>query len=129
MRYWIYYAQTPFQCINGGRIYFTNPIDWLVFGYQCYDPVAGRFRIYTSFDPDQDHVCITHDEMEYYGNQICEIYEQGVPNNRYIMSISINHIFCQNCFIQALNEYRDCYSWKVFIRHGKPNCTGSDPLV
>lgn len=124
---WIYASLPAIGC-NSGRVYFTDVDHWYADGYKFYDAVNQCFRIYTSFAQDQDLVCISHDDMEYYYSQILNIYhQQPFGNHRIIYSI-INHKNYIHCYVPALDEVRDLYTWRVTIRHGKINCT-QDPAI
>lgn len=120
---WIYQSREAIACSNGVRIYFTDVDHWDTYGYLHYDSVAGRFRIYTSFNTDQNSICIPHDEMEYYYSQILSLYHQQPFGNHYIQYVVINHEYKYNTYIPALGEVRAFYTWSIRIRHGKPNCT------
>ena len=61
---------------KGSSIQATEVDTWITYGYRHYDPVTGQFLIYTSFETDQDSVCLSHDEMEYYYQNILDIYHQ-----------------------------------------------------
>lgn len=130
IRSWIFQSLDAIACTNGGRVYYTNISTWGAGGFNFYDNTLGRFRVYTSFEPNQDDVCISHDEMEYYFSQILDIYDQQSQAFTYprIYSVSIIHKHYVNTYIPALNQVRTFYSWRLEIGHGKPNCTNNPPI-
>ena len=123
IRTWIYQSRPILGCPNG-RVYFTNIGDWETYGYQHYDPTTGQFLIYTSFETDQDSVCISHEDMEYYYQNILDIYHQQPFGNRYINYVSIKHNHMHGNIPALNNQYYWYYCWKVSIEYAKPNCTG-----
>ena len=112
---------------KGSSIQATEVDTWITYGYRHYDPVTGQFLIYTSFETDQDSVCLSHDEMEYYYQNILDIYHQQPFGNHYIidLGIALKHL---HGTIPALNQYYWYYCWRVRIEHGKPNCTEIPPV-
>lgn len=120
---WIRGSQGTLSCPNGGRIYFTDVNHFYIYGFNSYDPITGEFLIYTSFSTNQDTVCISHEKMEYYYNNILNIYHQQSFGTHYINYIRIQNKHYLNEYIQHLNEYRNIYSWYITIRHGKPYCS------
>ena len=123
---WINASQQQMDCSNG-RLYYTDVDHWYADGYKFYDAVNQCFRIYTSFAQDQDLVCISHDDMEYYYSQILYLYHQQSFGNHRILYSIINHKNYIHCYVPALDEVRDLYTWRVTIRHGKVNCTQEPP--
>lgn len=118
---WLYNSQgTPF--CPGGRIYLTNVDWWDTSGYQHYDPVTGQYLIYTSYEPNQNSVCISHDDMEYYYHNILNIYHQQPFVGHYIDYVAIENHHVHS-YTPGLNQHIWFYSWNVKINHGKLNCT------
>ena len=128
MASWLVNTYEPTECLNGGRLYYTDQGYWYTFGYQHYDTVNDCFMIYTSFDPNQNDCCISHEEMEYYYSNILYLFHQQVPINHRFTFISIKHVNLINCYIPIYNEMRECFCWYVKIGHGKPNCTDTNPI-
>ena len=127
IRSWILNSQGILSCPNG-RVYFTDVATWYTYGYRYYDPITGQFLIYTSFETNQDSVCISHDKMEYYYQNILDIYHQQSFGNHYILYVGISHQHHYGCIPALNNQYFWFYCWRVRIEHGKPNCT-VEPLV
>ncbi len=125
IRRWIFYGKGTPYCPNG-RVYYTNTADWITFGHLHYDPIESEFLIYTSFAPNQDTVCISHDKMEYYYHNIFSIYHQQPFGTHHIILQEVDHRHVTG-YVQALQQYLSFYTWKVNFRHGKINCT-NDPV-
>lgn len=123
---WLYQSRPPLGCPNG-RVYFTSIGHWQVYGFNHYDPTTSQFLIYTSFETNQDSVCLSHAEMEYYYNNILDLFHQEPFGNYYFDYVLIQHEHYHG-HVPPLNEYLWFYSWKVFIRYAKPNCTDELPL-
>lgn len=124
---WIADPQSEYACYNGGRVYYTEVDHWKIYGYKTYVPTTDKFRIYTSFEANQNNVCISHDDMEYYYHNILDYWNNaGYPSHE-IIYVRINHCEIHNPYIYNTHYY-NCYTWQVIIRHGKPNCTGTDPI-
>jgi hypothetical protein len=121
IKMWLYQGQGTPNC-SGERMYLTNVDHWDTFGYQHYDSSTGQFLIYTSFEPNQDSACISHEMMEYYYNNISSIFYQQPFVGHYMDYIVIN-CYHMHGTIPALNQYLWYYCWYVKIRHGKVNCT------
>lgn len=126
IRSWILNSQSDLGCPYG-RVYFDEITTWTTYGYRYYDPITEQFLIYTSFETNQDSVCISHDKMEYYYQNILDIYHQQSFGNHYILDIGISHQHLHGT-IPALNQYYWYYCWRVRIEHGKPNCTEIPPV-
>ena len=112
-----------FECVNGGRLYFTEISSSSLYGTQTQIPSTNQYMIYTSTILDQTSVCITHPVMVYYYNQILSLWHSGAFNNslppdHVMMSVEITHCYHHNQ-----------WTWLVRIHHGKPNCTDSEPLL
>lgn len=114
------------SCENGGRVYFTEDLDPLyIKGYETYDPVEGRFKVFAMYTNRIDTVCITHEDMEYYYDNIVDYWNQSVPVTHVLTYVTINSP-CDPCSSPLCPG--DLYYWSIFARHGKPNCTEVDPL-
>ena len=125
---WIRDAQIHMACQNGGRIYYTDCGIWEIYGHQTYDAGNDCYQIYTSFDPNHNTNCITHDEMVYYANNILSLWNHaGFPGHELffikIEYTKISHAYVHGQLMQFFN------TWHVSLEHRKPNCTGSSPLV
>lgn len=127
---WIYWSRNTLTCPNGGRMYLTDVDHWQTKGYRHFDTGTGLFKIYTSFEPNMDLACVTHDEMEYHYTQILDLYHQQPFGNHRIDHVTITDCYVHQGWIPGLNEVLDFYTWQVTIRHGKVNCTtGQSPVV
>ena len=120
---WIIQSQGTPTCPNGGRVYYIDVDHFIILGYHYYDPIASRFKVYTSFETNQNLVCIPHEDMEYYYNNILDIFHQQSFGTHHINYIHIVHGHFLNIYFEHLNEHRNVYSWEITIRHGKPTCT------
>lgn len=123
IRSWVFQSQGTLICPHGGRVYYTETGHWIFMGYIFYDYTNERFKIYTSFDPNQDAICISHEDMEYYYSQLLTLYHQQPFGNHRIISLSINHSHFVNIPIPAFGDVRSGYTWKIDLYHGKSNCT------
>ena len=127
MQHWIMDSQPGHYCEFGGRVYFTDEEDWFKKGIDTYDPIEGRYKIFTIFTNQIDTVCISHEDMEYYFTNILDYYYQDKPNNRVTIETYIDCL-CIPYSILFLGQ-ADCYYWRVRIRYGKGNCTNTNPAV
>ena len=114
---------SQFTCVNGGRLYFTEISDSFICGVQTYDNTLGNYRIYTSSIPNQSTVCLTHEVMVFYYNQILSYWNNG----SFYPEQGENHIAIRFSIVHGL--YNNLWSWFVTANHGIPNCTDSEPLV
>lgn len=128
MQHWIMNSQQQIACLNGGRVYFTEQDDWFKNGNDTYDPITGRYKIFTVFTNRIDTVCISHEDMEYYYANILAYYHQETPSSH---SMEFAYV---DCFCTPLPQPNpdhhpgDCWYWRIQIRHGKFNCTNSEPI-
>lgn len=128
MQHWLMNSQQQISCPNGGRLYFTNENDWFKNGYNTFDMATNRYKIFTVFTYRIDTVCISHEDMEYYYTNILDYYYQEVSSPR-----AIEFVYIDTDQIpygpQNINGYPgDCWSWRIWIKYGKANCTETDPL-
>ena len=127
MQNWITNAQPTFSCPNAGRLYFTQTYDWFLHGCNTYDPIAGRYKVFTEFTYNPDTICISHEDMEYYFTNIIDYFEQYKPSGHIVIYVYVD------CWVipydpQNINGYPgNCNYWRIQIRHGKPNCTDTNP--
>jgi hypothetical protein len=128
IRSWVFQSLNPLTCLYGGRIYYTETSDWIFYGYRFYDYTNECFKIYTSFETNQNTICIPHEEMEYYYSQLLTLYGQQPFGNHRIISLSIEHVYFENHYIPVFDDYRSGYTWKITLHHGKPNFTGEPVL-
>lgn len=131
MQRWLEYPGEQLACPNGGRLYFTDEHYWVKDGYTTYNATQNLFEIFGVFTYRIDTVCISHDEMEYYYTNILNYYHQETAN--ILPSSAIMDAYVDTGIIPYsqpnLNGYPgDCWYWHVWIKYGKPNCTGSDPI-
>lgn len=127
---WLSRVYDPIACENGARLYYTNIGVWETDGYKHYDSDNECFMIYTSFDPDQNGICIPHEEMEYYFSNILNLYYQDVLTNHRFIFIKIRWTDYIHCYIPIYNQVvYECFTWHVKITHGKPNCTDANPII
>ena len=128
MEIWLNHSQPEFNCINGGRFYFTEYGCWGKKGYDTYDSVANRYKIFTEYTYQIDTVCISHEDMEYYYSNILDYFNQEKPSG-HIMDQA--HVLCTVISIPPDNPDHhpgDCWFWWVSIYHGKGNCTDIEPI-
>ena len=128
MQNWLNNSQLPMACLNGGRIYYTEEGDWFKKGYDTYDPITEQYKVFTVFTNRIDTVCISHDDMEYYYHNILNYYYQEKPAGH---SMEFVHVDCFCIPISQPNpDYHpgDCWYWRIWIRHGKINCTNTEPI-
>lgn len=125
---WLVNTYEPTACLNGGRLYYTDQGSWETYGYLHYDTTNNCFMIYTSFDPDQNGGCISHEEMEYYYSNILYLFHQQVPISHRFTFVSVQHVNLIHCYVPIYEELRDLYCWHVKLGHGKPNCTETNPI-
>lgn len=123
IEHWITVASPLPNCQNGGRLYFTDEENWYKYGYDTYDPVTGRYKVFCMFTDQIDTVCIPHVDMEYYFHNIMDYWDQEKPALHIVTEPLINHDLIQ------IIPGDDCHYWLVRIKHGKPNCTETDPLM
>lgn len=120
---WITIASPLPDCQNGGRLYFTDGGYWYKQGYDTYDALTGRYKIFCMFTNQIDTVCISHADMEYYFHNIMNYWNQEKPALTVVIEPWIN------CFYDDYNPGPDRYYWQVRILYAKPNCTETDPLM
>lgn len=118
---WLYQGQGTPNCPEE-RMYLTDVAWWDTTGYQTFDPATGQYLIYTSFEPNQDSVCISHEEMEYYYHNIRSIFYQQPFVGYYMDYIAIN-TYHSHIYTPGQGPGIWCYNWHVRINHGKVNCT------
>jgi hypothetical protein len=120
-------------CENG-RVYFTNEqnsyIDY--HARNMYDSINDRYRLYVSYEYDQNNVCLSSNLLQYYYDQArllptdyfnnaCDFYPQ-IPNDHVIIGYLIEHMdsdFDDNT--TTLPWY-----WWLIVTHAKLNCTGNE---
>jgi hypothetical protein len=124
---WIRHSQGIPSCPNG-RVYYSDEGTWITYGYSHYDPTTEQFLIYTSFETNQDSVCIPHEDMEYYYQNILDIYHQQPFGNHHMNYVGISHQHLHGPIPALNNQYYWYYCWRVTIKHGKPNCTEVPPV-
>lgn len=119
-----------YACANGSRIYFTetctsytNPI-----AEDLSDPNSPcGHRLYLSWQPIQNYVCLSMSDCWYYYNQARYLksereYFNNYPNNHlplhcYIRYTDASYGTHQPPFLP--------YIWILEVTHGKPNCSGT----
>ncbi len=119
-------------CANGSRIYFTeiypsytNPIS-----FDLSDPNSPcGYRLYLSWQPNQNHVCLPMSDCWYYYNQARYLkserdYFNNYPSNHLPIHCSIRHTDAS--FGTAQSPMLP-YIWILEVDHGKPNCSGTGP--
>ena len=119
-------------CANGSRIYFTeiypshtNPIS-----FDLSDPNSPcGYRLYLSWQPNQNHVCLPMSDCWYYYNQARYLksereYFNNYPSNHLPIHCSIRHTDAS--FGTAQSPMLP-YIWILDVDHGKPNCSGTGP--
>lgn len=129
MEQWITAHYPMVGCPNGGRLYFTDEDMWFKDGYETYDPIAGRYKIFTMFTYRIDTVCIPHEDMLYYFQNIINCWEQEKPSTHVVIEPWINSPVIPYSQPNVNHYPGDCYYWRVRITHGKPNCTDTNPLI
>jgi len=129
---WVMQAQTVDVCIDGSRVYYTEVDNGDIYGYQTYDPSSGNYRLFTTVEDDINSVCIPHEEMEYYFNNIMFYWNHGWITNQTNHSLLYIHITFHKVFYVQLPNYsglRRVWTWKLYIRHGKANCSSTTPVT
>lgn len=116
---WVWQTQPEVDCINGGRVYYTDGDDCYIFGNQTQDPITGEYGLFYYVGNNPNSECITHEEMEAHFSYILNIWNNNVPYNHVLLDVYIQ-LFSNDC----CEHY-----WILKLRHAKPNCTGTDPLV
>ena len=119
-----------YACVNGSRIYFTeictsytNPI-----AEDLSDPNSPcGYRLYLSWQSNQNHVCLPVSECLYYYNQARLLksqrgYFNNYPSNHLPLHCNIRHTDASYGTSQPPILP---YIWILEVKHGKPNCTGT----
>ena len=128
---WVMQAQPEGVCANGGRVYYTEIAFGDIFGHHTYDSSSGQYMLFTSVEDDINSVCIPHEEMEYYFNNIMYYWNHGwITNqsNHSLLYIKINFYCILNVNLPNYSGLRRVCTWKLYIRHGKPNCSDTPVL-
>ena len=128
IRKWIMKSQVHMDCLYGGRVYYTEVDHWNIDGHHTYDPTTNSFLIYTSFEPNQNAVCIPFNDMIWYYHNILSLWNQQGYTSHEILNIIIEHKYYMHGYVNG-QYYYSWATWHITIRHGKPNCTETDPLV
>ena len=125
MQQWLEQAQPELCCPDGGRVYFTNQVDWVKKGYETFDLTDGRYKIFTEFTYQIDTVCIPHEDMEYYFTNILDYMNQEKPSNYVVEWIYVDIQRIPYSQPNINNYPGDCWYWRIVVRFAKMNCTGS----
>lgn len=126
---WLDYEKIlPVDCINGGRLYYTD-YGWSSrAGYpNTYNPSTGGYDFYVSGWPPQ-YVCLTHDTMVYYCNKIWNYWNSRnfvptPPSGRQPLHFQIHHVTTEH-----MQTHAPLYMWDVWVQYAKPHCTGTGPI-
>ena len=123
-----------YACASGSRIYFTevwtsytNPL-----ARDLSDPNSPcKHRLYLSWKPYQNFVCLPMSECLYYYNQARYLksereYYDNYPSNHLPLHCTITHTDASNGTFQPP---RLPYIWNLGVTHGKPNCSGTTPEI
>lgn len=132
LRKWVMEAQPDDVCLNGGRLYYTEIVNGRKVGFDFYDSSTGNYMLFTTVMDDISSVCISHEEMEYYFNNIIYYWNHGWITNLTNHSLLYIHITLGhyiNAYLPSFSEPRNCWSWELYIRHGKPNCSNTSPVT
>lgn len=125
---WIRDVQVHMGCENGGRIYYTEGGHWIIYGHQTYDSENNCFKVYTSFDPNHNTECITHDEMVYYANNILSLWNNAGFSDHELFFVNIEYVKINHAYVNG-QMMQFFHTWRVSLEHRKPNCTDTEPLV
>ena len=117
---WIKDTQEEISCVNGGRLYFTDEGRYETYGSWHFDPIAGKYKIFTYYGNNIDTICIPHEDMEYYFANILNLWQNSGITERCIRNVYIHAMH----FIDGL----EFWTWRVRLYYAKPNCTDIDPL-
>ena len=131
MKDWLNSTIVPIECVNGGRLYYTNENYSYKYGSQTLDtilPQSGSHYIYYSDYPNQNEVCITHAAMEMHYSSILTYWNRRdfdpiPPQNNIAIDFDVTHVATYHYGVPGTP-----YMWKVTVHHGKPNCTNTDPI-
>ena len=129
---WIGQSFSPVECLNGGRLYFTEEMSYVKVGVDTYDNSNDKYKIYASYSNRQDTICISHEEMEYYFANILAYWGNETPSNYTIMDVfkvRCIQILPGTAYYLDHERYYGWYTWYVYLHLGKPNCTETDPLI
>lgn len=121
-----------YACANGSRIYFTDT--WTSYTNPIAEDLSDPnspcgHRLYLSWQPNQNYVCLPMSECMYYYNQARYLksereYFDNYPSNHLPLHCHIRHTDAsygthQPPFLP--------YIWILEVTHGKPNCSGTGP--
>ena len=125
------------ECLNG-RGYFTD-IDWSYKdGYaddMIYDNPNSNilYRLYVSFQFDQNNVCLPYATLVFYYNQAKNlrynsniVFSEPIPSNHTSLQYTVFH-HPRGYGIDQTPLLP--WMWTLGIKHGMLNCTGIEPIV
>ena len=113
-------------CVNGGRVYFTDGLNPLrIKGYETYDSNAGCYLVFAMYTNQIDTVCVSHEEMEFYYENIVDCWDQNVPHNHVLTDVNINSPVehCPSSLYPG-----NLWYWDINIQNARPHCTEVEPI-
>lgn len=122
LRSWLLGTQVEIACINGGRVYYTDCDLLFIDGRNTLDTITGEYGLFYYVGNNPNAICITHEEMEEYFSFILNYWINNTPYNHMMLTCEIDDGSSVQYNIWT-------WYWLVKIEHGKPNCTGTEPLV
>ncbi len=121
-----------YACANGSRIYFTDT--WTSYTNPIAEDLSDPnspcgHRLYLSWQSNQNYVCLPMSECVYYYNQARYLksereYFNNYPSNHLPLHCTIRHT--DACYGTCQPPMLP-YIWILEVKHGKPNCSGTNP--
>lgn len=126
-----------YKCQNG-RIYFTEHDRSYKKSYNenMVDPTSPcGYKLYVSWEPNQNLVCLSHSEILYYYNQARTLWKDyddflpTHPSDHLPLWYEIYHMANSYNFINGHHTPCLPWVWHFQVLHAKPNCTPTSPNV
>lgn len=139
LAWWLNRGLCLYGCPDGqGRVYFeeveysyknSNSTDMIDTNSPC------GYKLYVSWEPNQDNVCISNSELLYYYYQarsLWDDYDNFLPNHpsdHVVVSYEVCHMASGYNFINGQHIPQLPYIWQFKVGHAKLHCTPLPPEV